>query len=182
MKRNDDIYNGIIYVPKCTADNTHSDTLVHHHFCLDFVKDDSPFDILKLLDRLFHILLLWYLIVLWPYVIVLDLGCMRGIKSLNSKAIHFLINKLLLYKGDMSFKTLNKTLVHLQTISVSASWDCVYWVWQVSDRDLFLTEITFTKSDVLVRNLICLWCDIRAWWGYNRCGMHKKATKTGNLC
>ncbi len=28
MKRNDDIYNGIIYMKKCTADNTHSNTLV----------------------------------------------------------------------------------------------------------------------------------------------------------
>ncbi len=28
MKRNDVIYNDMIYVPKCTADNTHSDTLV----------------------------------------------------------------------------------------------------------------------------------------------------------
>ncbi len=27
------------------------------HFCIDFLKDDSPFDIFKLLDRLFHILL-----------------------------------------------------------------------------------------------------------------------------
>ncbi len=58
------------------------------HFCIDFLKDDSPFDIFKLLDRLFHILLPCYLIVLWPYVIVLNLGCMRGIKSLNSYAIH----------------------------------------------------------------------------------------------
>ncbi len=28
MKRNDDIHNDIIYVPKYTADNNHSDTLV----------------------------------------------------------------------------------------------------------------------------------------------------------
>ncbi len=28
MKRNDDIYNDIIYVPKCIEDNIHSDTLV----------------------------------------------------------------------------------------------------------------------------------------------------------
>ncbi len=75
------------------------------HFCIDFLKDDSQFDIFKLLDRLFHIFLTWYLIVLWPYVIVLNLGCMRSIKSLNSYAIHFLINKLFIYKGDMSFKT-----------------------------------------------------------------------------
>ncbi len=30
---------------------------------------------------------------------------MRGIKSLNSYTIHFLINKFFIYKGDMSFKT-----------------------------------------------------------------------------
>ncbi len=41
MKRNNDIYNGIIYVPKCAADNTHS---APDHFCIDFLKDDSPFD------------------------------------------------------------------------------------------------------------------------------------------
>ncbi len=44
------------------------------HFCIDFLKDDIPFDIFKLLDRLFHILLPWYLNVLWPYMIVLNLG------------------------------------------------------------------------------------------------------------
>ncbi len=66
------------------------------HFCIVFLKDDCPFDIFKLLDRLFHIWLPWYLIVLWPYVIVLNVGCMRGIKSLNSYAIHFLINKFFL--------------------------------------------------------------------------------------
>ncbi len=43
-------------MPKCTADNTHSDSGLDH-FCIDFLKDDSPFDIFKLLDRLFHILL-----------------------------------------------------------------------------------------------------------------------------
>ncbi len=32
---------------------------------------------------------------------------MRGIQSLNSYAIHVLINKLFIYNGDMSFKTLN---------------------------------------------------------------------------
>ncbi len=63
-----------------------------HHFCIDFLKDDSPFDIFKLLDRLFHSFLPWYLFILWLYVIVLNLGCVRGIKSLNSYAIQFLIN------------------------------------------------------------------------------------------
>ncbi len=32
---------------------------------------------------------------------------MRGVKSLNSYAIHFLISKLFIYTGDMSFKALN---------------------------------------------------------------------------
>ncbi len=38
---------------------------------------------------------------------------MRGIKSLNLYAIHFLINKLFIYKGDMSFKTLNISMAKI---------------------------------------------------------------------
>ncbi len=38
---------------------------------------------------------------------------MRGIKSLNSYAIHFLINKFFIYKGDMSFKTLNISMAKI---------------------------------------------------------------------
>ncbi len=44
---------------------------------------------------------------------VLKLGCMRGIKSLNSYAIHLLINKLFIYKGDMSFKNLNISMAKI---------------------------------------------------------------------
>ncbi len=38
---------------------------------------------------------------------------MRDIKSLNSYAIHFLINKHFIYKGDMSFKTLNISMAKI---------------------------------------------------------------------
>ncbi len=38
---------------------------------------------------------------------------MRGIKFLNSYAIHFLINKLFIYKGDMSFNTLNISMAKI---------------------------------------------------------------------
>ncbi len=44
---------------------------------------------------------------------MLNLGCMRDIKSLNSYAIHFLINKLFIYKGDISFKTLNISMAKI---------------------------------------------------------------------
>ncbi len=44
---------------------------------------------------------------------MLNLGGMRGIQSLNSYVIHFLINKFFIYEGDMSFKTLNISMTKI---------------------------------------------------------------------
>ncbi len=121
------------------------------HFCINFLKDDSPFDIFKSLDRLFRILLPWYLIVLWPYVIVLNLGCMRSINSLNWYAIHFLINKLFIYKGDMSFKTLN---ISMAKIHKRDRYNVLFYALCNKIQYVSLKSVTLTVNIPYVRILI----------------------------